>query len=85
MRADLDLALSSAIDHTSRGIKWAAEQIDYAERSIRISDPARQLKLGWALVRHNGKILKSVRVVAPGDELNVQVSDGTIRTRAENI
>lgn len=85
LRSDLDLAWSGVLEQTARGIKWSAEQIDYAERSIRASDPTRQLKLGWAILRHDGKIVRSVRGIKPGDELDTQLADGTVRSRAENV
>lgn len=85
IRADLDVAWSSVIDHTAKQIMEIKEKIVFAEQSIRLNDPARQLKLGYAIVRQNGKILRSVRNVKAGDELSTQLSDGDIQSRVEKI
>jgi exodeoxyribonuclease VII large subunit len=85
LRADLDLAWASALDHTGAGIKWAKEQVDYAERSMRINNPERQLELGYAIVRQNGKILRSTRAVRFGDKLEAQVSDGIIHSHVDRL
>lgn len=89
--ADLDASLSAVLDHTERRIKRAGEVLEAAERSVRVNDPTRQLKLGYAIVRSpdgaggTGKIIRSVRDVKAGDELSAQLADGTIRTEVKNI
>jgi exodeoxyribonuclease VII large subunit len=80
---DLDSAWSSLIDQVARRIDWMKEQIDYTERFTRLHDPRRQLKLGYSIVRKNGKILRSVGNVAKGDELETELSDGSVRSRVE--
>lgn len=82
---DLDLAWKSVLDHTQNGIAWAKEQIVNAERSVRVNDPTRQLALGYSIIRHNGKVLRSVRGVTAGDELHAELADGTIRAKVEDI
>jgi exodeoxyribonuclease VII large subunit len=79
--SDLDTVWISLIDQIERRLAWAAEQIDYAERFIRLNNPKRQLKLGYSIVRKNGKILRSVGGIAPGDELETELADGSIRSR----
>ena len=80
---DLDLAWSSMIDHTENRIKWITEQINYANRYIQLNDPHRQLKLGYSIVRKNGKIVRSIRGIVPGDELKTEFADGSVRTRVQ--
>ncbi len=85
LHADLDLAWTTVLDQTAGGIKWAKEQMDYAERSIRVNDPTRQLKLGYSIVRQHGKILRSTRDARFGDKLETQVSDGTIHSQVNQL
>jgi exonuclease VII large subunit len=47
---------------------------------LNISDPKRQLALGFSIVKSNGKIIKSVKNVKKGDELDVMLSDGVIKS-----
>lgn len=85
MRHDLSLAWSSMLDHTAQGIAHIKEQLDYAERFLRTNDPKRQLKLGYALIRSNGKLIRSARNVSAGQALDTELHDGTVRSRVEPI
>ena len=85
LRADLDLSWTAVLDQTTGGIKWVRERLDNAERSIRVNDPTRQLKLGYAIVRRHGKIIRSVRDVRFGEKLETQVSDGTIQSQVNQL
>jgi exodeoxyribonuclease VII large subunit len=59
----------------------AKAKIDIAERVITANDPARNLRLGYSIARRNGKILKSVKGVAVGDDFDLQLKDGIIQGR----
>ncbi|MGC9599608.1 MAG: exodeoxyribonuclease VII large subunit [Minisyncoccia bacterium] len=89
IRADLDAAWSSVIDHTAQGIAHAKEIFANAERLIALHDPRRQLRLGYAIVRHGGeggeagKLVRSMRDVAAGDVLNTELADGVVKSRVE--
>jgi exodeoxyribonuclease VII large subunit len=85
MRLDLDTAWSSLIDHTETRIGYIKKQIAFFEKSVNLNDPARQLRLGYSLVRHGGKILRSVHAVKTGDRLDTQLSDGAIQSRVEIV
>ncbi len=52
-----------------------------SERTILISSPERQLWRGYSIVRHGGKILKSVKDTKRGDKLDILVSDGIINSQ----
>ncbi|MDO8664352.1 MAG: exodeoxyribonuclease VII large subunit [Candidatus Liptonbacteria bacterium] len=85
IRADLDLAWSSVRDHTEKQIEWLKEQLNFAKQSIKLNDPVRQLKLGYSIVRQNGKILRSIKGIKKGDGLDTQLADGTIQSRVERF
>jgi len=80
---DLDATMARLVDQVARRIEWMREQIDYAERFIRLNNPKRQLKLGYSITRKNGKIIRSVRGFVRGDELETELADGNIQSRVE--
>jgi exodeoxyribonuclease VII large subunit len=41
--------------------------------------------LGYSIARHNGKLIKSVKNVNIGEDVDVQVSDGSIQSKVKNI
>ena len=43
-------------------------------RVIAANDPARNLRLGYAIVRQHGKIVKRAAALPPGSEFEVQFS-----------
>jgi exodeoxyribonuclease VII large subunit len=59
-------------------LSHAKAKIDVAGRVISANDPARNLRLGYSIARQNGRIIKSVRGVAVGDDFDLQLSDGII-------
>lgn len=81
IRTDLALCWESVVGHTADGIRRAGELLATAERTIRLSNPERQLRLGYAIVRKGGSVVKSIRGVVAGDELAIQLSDGTVPAR----
>ncbi|MBE0696195.1 MAG: exodeoxyribonuclease VII large subunit, partial [Anaerolineaceae bacterium] len=49
-------------------------------------NPASILQRGFALVEHqDGSLLYRTAQTAPGETLNIRLSDGIIRTRVEEI
>ncbi|MFA5178364.1 MAG: exodeoxyribonuclease VII large subunit [Candidatus Paceibacterota bacterium] len=61
------------------------QKISLAESIISQNNPERNLKLGYSLIRKNGKIIKSINQVQVDNDLNLQVSDGTIEAKAQKI
>ncbi len=51
---------------------------------IALYDPERQLKLGYSLVSLRGRIVRSVKDVQVGDEVDVKMSDGELRSKILN-
>ncbi len=75
-KVDIDFALRSVIERTADALRRAQERLTNAERVMRVNDPARQLKLGYSIVRERGKVVKSVRGLKVGGALSLQFSDG---------
>lgn len=63
----------------------AKQTIALTEQVIKANDPARQLRLGYSLVRYNGTILKSSHAVRPGDPVTVTLADGTLDVTITSI
>ena len=55
-----------------------------AEKII-VHNPERQLKLGYSLVSLGGKIVRSVKEVEIGEEVDVKMSDGEFKSKVEKI
>lgn len=55
-----------------------------AEKII-LHNPERQLKFGYSLVSLGGKIVRSVRDVKTGDEVDIKVSDGNIKSNIQSV
>ena len=85
IRADLTMTLSSVLDHAARRIEGAKERLLSAEKFITLSDPRRQLKLGYSIARRHDKILRSSKGIKIGDALSVEFSDGTVGSKVDEI
>ena len=85
VKMDLDVALKSVIDHTADSISRIKERLETAEKVMRVNDPTRQLKLGYSIVRGRGKVIKSIKGLSAGDELEIQFSDGTAESNITSI
>ncbi len=84
VRAELDTVWSSIVDHTAQGILHVKETLVNAERLLRVHDPRRPLRLGYAIVRREGKLVRSVRDVDVGDVLHTELADGVVRSKVED-
>jgi exodeoxyribonuclease VII large subunit len=52
---------------------------------IALHSPERQLRLGYSLVSFGGKIIRSVKDVKVGEEVDVKLSDGEMKTEIKKI
>jgi exodeoxyribonuclease VII large subunit len=59
-------------------VRFANMRLETTRRVIAANDPARNLRLGYAIVRRNGKIVKRAGTLPVGSEFNVQFSDGSV-------
>jgi exodeoxyribonuclease VII large subunit len=81
---DLDVARVSIINQMSIALTAIKQKLEFSEKTIALHDPTRQLRLGYSILRKNGKIIKSVKEVQAGNEMEVQVSDGIAKLVAKN-
>jgi exodeoxyribonuclease VII large subunit len=58
-------------------------RLEQSAARLRALSPRATLERGYAIVRREGKLVRSAAAVSPGDELAVEVADGTFGARAE--
>lgn len=64
---------------------WLNDYLSKVQERLRVVDPRRQLKLGYSIASIKGKIIRSVRQAQRGDEVDILVSDGQIKSQVNNI
>ncbi len=60
-------------------------QLDYLQQSINLANPKEILKKGFALIRHQGKIIKDVSELNAGEELNISLNQDNITVNIKEI
>jgi len=63
-------------------LRFAAMRLESTGRVIAANDPARNLRLGYAMIRRHGKIVKHAADLRPGSEFEVQFFDGAVAAQA---
>jgi exodeoxyribonuclease VII large subunit len=53
------------------------------QEKLRLVDPQNILKRGYSLTMINGKIVKSIKQVNAGEQLETRLSDGMVESRVE--
>lgn len=62
----------------------ADRHLDAAESRVALLDPVNLLRRGWSITRTaDGRIVRSVAGLAPGDVVTSQVADGTVTSRVD--
>lgn len=64
----------------SEMLENSLEFLVQSKKMLDISNPERQLAYGYSIVKHGGKIIKSIRDVQKGEELDISVKDGIIKS-----
>ena len=49
------------------------------KQQVKQMNPTLLLNKGYAIVRNNNKIIKSIREIPNNSDLSIQVSDGTVK------
>lgn len=64
----------------SQMLENSVEFLVQSKKMLDISNPERQLAYGYSIVKSGGKIVKSVMDVKSGEELDIAVKDGIIKS-----
>jgi len=73
------------VDRFKAVIGYWDNKLNYFEKMIVASDPSRQFKIGFSVVRLNGKIVKNIAGIFRQDIIETQVSNGVIKSKVEII
>ena len=77
---------SERIVQTSRTqLRSTATELAMYEKSIRVADPAHNLRLGYSLSYVNGVVVRKVSDVTPGTVITTQVADGSFTSEVKSI
>ena len=85
VKIDLGNLLAKTFSGFGQLLENKKQLLEFAQKAIESNNPERQLKLGYSIARHNGKIIRRTGDVKTGDILDLRVSDGTINTEIKNI
>ena len=64
-------------------IKRSLDSLDSLDKQLQLSSPERALSQGYSIVKLQGKLVRKMKDVKSGDELDVEVSDGIIKTEVK--
>lgn len=84
-RIDIKNNFGRSCDSFASMLKFADQQLEYAQKTTILNDPERQLKLGYSIAVCKGKILRSVAAVEAGQELDLRLADGVIISEIKKI
>ena len=83
--AQLTQRLQRFVQLTSHRLQLAVQELQRQSQLLGILDPNAALQRGYALVRDNKRLLRSVAGVSVGANLTVQLSDGTINATVSGV
>lgn len=84
-RKTLSLLSQSLLESLKREVENKSKILDDIEKQLKVFDPIRQLALGYSIVSVADKVVKSIKQVNLGKELDTRVSDGTIKSIVNDI
>jgi exonuclease VII large subunit len=86
LRKDIGMYEGELTREAKRWYLAHGKRIDDCERLLLASDPRLKLKQGYSIVKDKtGKVLKSIKTVARDDIIKVELSDGILDSRVEDI
>lgn len=76
----LDQAMARFFADIKLAILAARQHIDYVSQVCDSNNPRRQLKLGYSIIQSGGRIVRTVKAVSIGQNLDISVNDGIINS-----
>jgi len=61
------------------------QKLEQADKIISFNNPERQLKLGYSIASHRGRIVRTIKNVKIGEDIDIKVIDGIIISKVNNI
>ena len=69
----------------NKSIKEQEQKIKNLEKIMTVNNPERQLSLGYAIIRKEGSVIKSINKLSKNDTIDVTISDGKLTSKIINI
>lgn len=73
------------MERFSQSFNDAKTRVRSIEQNIILNDPRRQLRLGYSIVSSGGHVVRSIKNVQVGQELDILLSDGKLRSKVEEV
>jgi len=81
----LDHSSALLLNNFKKNLDQLGDYLNTTEKRLSVINPMRQLKLGYSITSIGGKIVKSVKQVKRGEEIDIQIFDGKIQSQVNNI
>ncbi len=78
LAAELHAGLATELDNC---LRRTVESVDLRRQILSAFNPTAALRRGYAVVRHNGSVIKSVKTLAPRDNIDIEFQDGIISAK----
>lgn len=73
------------LNNFKKNLDRLGDYLNTTEKRLSVINPMRQLKLGYSITSIGGKIVRSVKQVKRGEEIDIQIFDGKIQSQVNNI
>jgi exodeoxyribonuclease VII large subunit len=86
LHKDITMSDGDLKQEAKRWFLTLGKKIDDYERLLLVSDPKLKLKQGYSIVKDKqGRVVRSIKTVARDDIIKVELSDGTLDSKVEDI
>lgn len=85
IKEELKTAANKITSSFGAEIRIIKERIGNISDKISHNSPERQLKLGYSIARIEEKIIRSVKNIGLGDNIDIQLNDGNLKAEVKNI
>ena len=86
LREDIGKYEGELTREAKRWYMGIGKRLDDGERLLLASDPRLKLKQGYSIVKDKqGRVVKSIKTIARDDIIKVEVSDGMLDSKVEDI
>ena len=79
--AKLDTVHEKMIMLIERRLETEQHHVQLISERVKILDPSLLLRRGYSITLHDGKVVKDVATLHPGDEIETRVANGSVRSK----
>lgn len=85
MQENIIQSTRTILTYQTSNLEIINKSLGFIEKSIRLSDPSHNLKLGYSLSYVNGKLVRSNKDVKVGEEIETRLADGSFTSEIKNV